>query len=254
MKLYDLIAEQYDAVRPSYPDEVIDEILGTDGDALSVLDVGSGTGISGRQMRDRGAHVLGVDMSAGMSAVADRHGIETEVTPFDDWDPRGRTFDRVVSAQAWHWMDPVSSAQRAEPLLRPGGRLCLFWNLGYHPDDLADALAHTYERALPADSPHMTIGYAVNRSTALPKDFSVVTGAPQAFHQMTEEPFRTFSWEKEYTRDQWLDELGVHTDHLSLPTDARERLFEQIAETVDDFGGKFSMRFHTYLVCATVRR
>src|SRR5690606_8086505 len=118
VKLYDKMAEEYDRSRPSYPDDVIDEILGDSADALSVLDVGSGTGIASRQMKKRGAHVLGLDMSRGMSAVAERHGISTEVAPFETWDPAGRKFDRVTCAQAWHWMDPMGSAAKAASMIR----------------------------------------------------------------------------------------------------------------------------------------
>ncbi|MFD4946779.1 class I SAM-dependent methyltransferase [Streptomyces sp. NPDC058239] len=257
MKLYDQVAESYDRTRPDYPEDVIDEILGGSSGSLSVLDVGCGTGIAARQMRKRGAQVLGVDMSPGMSKVAEQHGIATEVVPFETWDSQGRTFDRVTSGQAWHWMDPVNGATRAGAVLKPGGRLCLFWNLGFHSDDLADALAAAYRRALPPDSPQLTIGYAVSRSTALPADlsapadFGVVTGSPHAFRHMTEEPFRSFPWQHTYTRDEWLDELCSHTDHVALAADVRQNLFEEIGTTIDRFGGSFTMTFITYLVCAT---
>ncbi|MER5869317.1 class I SAM-dependent methyltransferase [Streptomyces sp. NPDC002044] len=252
MKLYDQMAEQYDRSRPSYPDDVIDEILGDVSEELSVLDVGSGTGIASRQMKSRGADVIGLDMSTGMSAVAEQHGIVTELAPFETWDSAGRTFDRVTCAQAWHWMDPFSSALKAASVIRPGGRLCLFWSAGHHPDDLADALAAAYERVLPADSPKMTLGYAVSRSSDLPLDFSVVTGSPRAFAHMVEEPARSFPWSATYTRDQWIDELGTHTDHAALPADVRQNLFDEIGGTIDRFGGAFSMTFSTYLMSATL--
>lgn len=254
VKLYDKMAEEYDRSRPSYPDDVIDEILGDSADALSVLDVGSGTGIASRQMKKRGAHVLGLDMSIGMSAVAERHGISTEVAPFETWDPAGRKFDRVTCAQAWHWMDPFSSAVKAASMIRPGGRLCLFWSAGFHSDELADALGAAYQRALPPGSPKMTIGYAVNRSSDLPVDFSVVTGSPRAFQHMAEEPTKAFPWSATYTRDQWLDELHTHTDHVALPADVRQNLFDEIGSTIDRFGGTFRMTFATYLISATLPR
>ncbi|MEU6184124.1 class I SAM-dependent methyltransferase [Streptomyces coeruleorubidus] len=257
VKLYDQVAEQYDRTRPAYPEEVIDEILGSSAGDLSVLDVGCGTGIAARQLQNRGASVLGVDMSPGMSKIAAEHGITTEVMPFETWESQGRTFDRVTSGQSWHWMDAVDCATRADAVLKPGGRLCLFWNLGFHSDDLADALAAAYRRALPPDSPKLTIGYAVSRSTALPSDlsapadFGVVTGSPHAFRHMTEEPFRAFPWQQDYTRDEWLDELCSHTDHVALDARVRQNLFDEIGTTIDNFGGSFTMTFITYLVCAT---
>ncbi|MDH6707194.1 SAM-dependent methyltransferase [Kitasatospora sp. MAA19] len=254
VKLYDQMADAYDRSRPSYPDDIIDDILGDSADTLSVLDVGSGTGIASRQMAKRGAQVLGLDMSVGMSTVAERHGISTEVVPFETWDPAGREFDRVTCAQAWHWMDPFSSAAKAASVLRPGGRLCLFWSAGFPADDLADALADAYRRVLPPGSPKLTLGYAVSRSSDLPLDFSVVTGSPRAFQHMTEEPARSVPWSATYTRDQWLDELYTHTDHTALPAEVRQNLFDEIGSTIDRFGGAFDMTFATYLFSATAPR
>jgi 2-polyprenyl-3-methyl-5-hydroxy-6-metoxy-1,4-benzoquinol methylase len=78
---------------------LIDEILGPFPSALSVLDVGCGTGIASRLMTKRGAHLSGVELNAGMAHIAERHGISVEVVAFEEWDPAGRTFDRVTSAR-----------------------------------------------------------------------------------------------------------------------------------------------------------
>ncbi len=53
--LFDQHAEAYDRFRPTYPDAVIDELLGLVPVGLDVLDVGCGTGIASRQMAQRGA-------------------------------------------------------------------------------------------------------------------------------------------------------------------------------------------------------
>jgi len=143
-RLFDQEAERYDRCRPVYPDAVIDELLGPEPSGLDVLDVGCGTGIASRQMAERGANVLGVEVAPRMAEIARSHGIEVETAAFEDWRAAGRTFDRVTSAQAWHWLDlPVSTAKAAS-LLRPGGSLCLIWSAGCHPDELADALADVY--------------------------------------------------------------------------------------------------------------
>ena len=124
-KLFDQEAERYDRCRPTYPDAVIDELLGPAPAGLDVLDVGCGTGIASRQMAQRGAKVLGVELAPRMAEIARGHGVDVELAAFEDWDAAGRTFDRVTSAQAWHWLDlPVATAKAAS-VLRPGGRLCL---------------------------------------------------------------------------------------------------------------------------------
>ena len=164
-RLFDEQAERYDRFRPTYPDALIDELLGPEPAGLDVLDVGCGTGIASRQMAERGAKVLGVELAPRMAEIARSHGIDVELGAFEGWDAAGRTFDRVTSAQAWHWLDLPLATSKAASLLRPGGRLCLIWNAGCQPDDLADALEEVYASVVPGGGHRVFRGYAANRST-----------------------------------------------------------------------------------------
>ena len=73
-RLFDQYAEAYDRFRPTYPDAVIDELLGPVAAGLDVLDVGCGTGIASRQMAQRGAKVLGVELAPRMAEIAAAKG------------------------------------------------------------------------------------------------------------------------------------------------------------------------------------
>ena len=84
-KLFDEQAEAYDRFRPTYPDAVIDELLGPAPMDLEVLDVGCGTGIASRQIAQRGAKVLGVELAPRMAEIARRHGIDVEIAAFEAW-------------------------------------------------------------------------------------------------------------------------------------------------------------------------
>ena len=85
-KLFDQEAERYDRCRPTYPDVLIDELLGPEPARQAVLDVGCGTGIASRQMAERGAKVLGVEVAPRMAEIARGHGIDVELSAFEDWD------------------------------------------------------------------------------------------------------------------------------------------------------------------------
>lgn len=249
-KLFDREAERYARTRPGYPSDLVDAILGPDPRGLSVLDVACGTGIASRLMSERGAQVLGVELSPRMAEVARRSGIPVEVSAFETWDPAGRTFDRVTCGQAWHWLDPDARLDRAVTVLRPGGRLCLFWNMGNHPDDLADALRTTYQRVLPPDAPPLLTGYGSNGATDTRPD-SETAHALVDCPELVEPQTAWFSWSRRYTRDGWLDELQTHSDHIALPPEVRRRLLDEIGATIDRFGGAFEMTYATILVSAT---
>jgi 2-polyprenyl-3-methyl-5-hydroxy-6-metoxy-1,4-benzoquinol methylase len=156
---------RYDRCRPLYPDALIDEVLDPEPAGLDVLDVGCGTGIASRAMAERGAEVLGGGSRSTMAEIARSHGIDVEISAFEGWDAAGRSFDRVTSARPWHWLDMRVATAKAASLPRPGGRLCLIWSAGFHPDDLADALAEVYASVVPSGGHPLFRGYAANWST-----------------------------------------------------------------------------------------
>ena len=250
-RLFDQQAEAYDRFRPTYPDAVIDELLGPAPAGLDVLDVGCGTGIASRQIVQRGAKVLGVELAPRMAEIARGHGIEVEIAAFEGWDAAGRTFDRVTSAQAWHWLDLPIATAKAASVLRPGGGLCLIWNAGCQPDDLADALEEVYASVVPPGGHRLLRGYAANRlsdvKARLDSEIDAVSAAPE-FGAPTE---RWFPWTRTYQRDEWLDQLVSRSDHTTLEPAVRDRLFEAIGSVIDDHGGSFVMNFETVLIAAT---
>ena len=249
-RLFDREAERYDRSRPTYPATLVDDVLGPSPRGLSVLDVACGTGIASRLMAQRGARVLGIDLNPAMAEVAERHSIPTEVGEFETWDPAGRTFDRVTCAQAWHWLDPAVSARKAASVLRPGGRLCVFWNIGHHPDGLAGALQAVYERILPPGSAPLKSSYAVNTASDPRADFSDVVEALRACAGLATPRTTSFAWSRTYTRDLWLDELLSHSDHIALAPAVRQELLAEVGATIDRFGGAFEMSFATILISA----
>jgi SAM-dependent methyltransferase len=96
-------AEEYDRHRPRYPAALIAGLVADD---ARVLDVGAGTGIASAQLVGAGAEVLAVEPDSRMARVAAGKGIHVEQATFEDWQPAGRSFDLVVFAQSFHWVQP----------------------------------------------------------------------------------------------------------------------------------------------------
>lgn len=238
--------ERYDRARPRYPAALVDAIVaaspGTD-----VLDVGCGTGIAARQFQAAGCTVLGVDVDARMAEYARRGGLAAEVAAFETWDPAGRTFDAVVAGQTWHWIAPVPGAAKAAGVLRPGGRLAVFWNVFRPAPGVREAFSAVHRRVLP-DSPRDPWAAA-----ALDGYAALFAGAADGIRQSgafgDPEEWR-FDWERPYTRDEWLDQLRTGGDAGRLPPDRLADLLAGTGAAVDAMGGGFTMRYTAVVVTA----
>ena len=234
--------ERYDRARPRYPQPLIDRVAAR---AHEVLDVGCGTGIVARQLTAAGCQVLGVDHDERMAALA---GVAVEIARFESWDADGRTFDAVVSGQTWHWIDPHEGAKKAAEVLRPGGRLYLFWNAAQPPPELSEAFAQIYRRIIP-DVPIFD-----PRRSAVDVYTAGLTRAEEGMRAHFGEPERwRDDWQRDYTRDEWLDQIPSLGGHSLLPPAKLEELLDGIGNAVDAAGGGFTMQYATLTTSAEVR-
>jgi SAM-dependent methyltransferase len=248
------VAAAYDRTRPTYPAALIDELLAEG--ARRVLDVGCGTGKAARLFLDRGCDVLGVEPDPGMAAIAREHGVTVEVSRFEDWDPRGRTFELVGSGQAWHWVDPEVGPAKAATVVEPGGRFGAFWNHYFYPPEVQKTVRPVYARLAPeladgsvAGATAAALGLGSVGGTSARRAALVATGV------FTEDEILSFPWSRRYTTATWLEQLSTHSDHGTLPEERRRALLTALAEAFDGMdGGAIELPYVTTLVTARRRR
>ncbi|AUG75197.1 SAM-dependent methyltransferase [Kitasatospora sp. MMS16-BH015] len=158
-------AEQYDAARPGYATELVDEVLAYARLAgRPALEVGAGTGKATVPFAERGVPVLCVEPDDRMAAVLRRNtapypGVQVEVADFNEWQPGERRFGLLFAATSWHWLTPGRRFELAHAALEPGGAIALFWN----PQGIIDPALHAelaeIDRRYGVDgSPHAQLG------------------------------------------------------------------------------------------------
>jgi SAM-dependent methyltransferase len=238
--------ERYDRTPPPYPDALVEAIVAAS-PGRDVVDVGSGTGIAARQFQSAGCRVLGVEPDARMAEFARRTGVETEVAKFEDWDSAGRQFDAVIAGQAWHWVDPVAGAAKAAQVLRPDGRLAVFWNAFQPPPDLADAFAAVYRRELP-DLPFNPWAQSA-LDAYLGMGAKAADGMRQAVAFSQPDQWQ-FEWHRLCTRDEWLDQVPSAGGHSLLPPAQLDALLAGMGAEIDAAGGSFTAQYTALVVIA----
>jgi SAM-dependent methyltransferase len=244
-------AGRYDRARPTYPADLIARIVAAS-PGPDFLDAGCGTGISSRLFQAAGCRVLGLDPDRRMAELARAGGTETEVAKLEDWDPAGRAFDAVTAAQAWHWVDPVAGAAKAASVLRPGGRLAVFWNVFQPPAELGEAFDAVFRRLRPDSPPGGGFWSRPLLGTYRLGGAKAAEGMRQA--AAFGEPEEWLShWERPYTRDEWLDLVPTTGGFTRLPEAVRREVLAGLGAAVDAAGGAFTMGYATLAVTAARR-
>jgi SAM-dependent methyltransferase len=216
------VADEYDRHRPRYPQALIGRLVTAPG--LSVLDVGAGTGISSAQLAGAGAHVLAVEPDEQMAARCLAKGVPVERSTFEDWQPRGRTFDLVTFGQSFHWVDPDVALPKLASLLTAGGRLALMWNRVTASDSTRRGL----ER--------ISAGYGV--TTPASTSANNAETALQALLRRGE-----FTVERvevgeglHYSTEDWLSLVFTHSNHVVLEPAAKSELRKRLRDVLGDDG------------------
>ena len=122
--------ENYVKYRPGYPDELV-EVLRREGlpDGASVVDVGSGTGISTDLFLRHGCVVTGVEPNAAMRSAAVARGHHVVEGTAEATGLAGGYADLVFCAQAFHWVKREEAKREFLRIVKPGGLIALAWNL-----------------------------------------------------------------------------------------------------------------------------
>jgi SAM-dependent methyltransferase len=248
--IFDRAAADYAALRPSHPAALVDDVLAYAqvGPGVRVLEVGAGTGQATRLFAARGLRVTAVEAGTAMAAALRVSVPDVEVIEgrFEDL-ALPRAFSLVLSATAWHWIDPAVGYARAHDALLPGGALALFWNVHVRGDDdvgFFDATQDLYAAA----------GMARQRLAPERHSGEDRTPAIVASGHFGEVVRRRHPWRAEYDASSYARLVGTYSDHLALPDDVRARLLGGIAALIDArFGGRIAKHYLADLYVARAR-
>ena len=237
-RVFNEVPEVYDRVRPGYPDELFADLVTITGmdDTSSVLEVGCGTGQATRSLAALGHRVTAVEPGANLAALARRRltafdNVEIERSTFEEWDDRGRRFDVLVAASAWHWVDPSIGWQRAHDVLRPGGWMALLGNVVVRRPGEPEVYAETadlHERLCPGnpDWKHPPVEDDVRTTN---EGWGLIADAGALFGPPTAHWYPTVQW---FNGEGFADLLRSTSMYRKLDRDVRDRLLDAIAERI----------------------
>jgi SAM-dependent methyltransferase len=244
------VAEQYERARPSYPAAAIDEVLAYAGvePGEPVVEVGAGTGKATRLLTARGLRVLAIEPDPAMAAICARASdpalVEVQVTDFESWRPREHV-GLLLSAQAWHWLDPQLRWRRAAEALRRGGAVAALWTLPvWERIPLRAALDEVYAATVPEMAPGFPL-HPASRPERL----------AERWHEEVAEGFAdvragTHDWTQRYGASEYAELIATHQDHIRLETGQKGALLDRVRGTIERDGGTIEMAYRTSVCMA----
>jgi SAM-dependent methyltransferase len=213
-------AHNYDTHRPRYPGQLINDVLAPG--VRRVLEAGAGTGIASMQFIERGAELLAVEPDTRMAAVAQAKGIPVEIATFEQWEPAGRRFDRVVFAASFHWVDPAVALPKVRGILDNGGQLALIWNRLRPTGPTRAEFESIYRDYMNVDR---------RRTDGNPDEIvDLLTAAGFTVTQ------RRYPHDLHYSAQQWVDIAFTFSHQLILPADKASELRARLIERIGSMG------------------
>jgi SAM-dependent methyltransferase len=245
-------AAAYDAVRPGYPAGIVEVLIARAGlgRASEVLEIGCGTGQLTRDLAPTGCAIVCLEPSAELACLARRNlarfpNVRVQEATFECFEPVPSTFDLVVAATSFHWVDPRVRCQRPHQTLRPGGLLGVLTNA--HPGPWTGFFERVQD-VYGAVAPELTQTGERGQTETWADDLASELAASGLFAQT-----EAFSerWQKRFGRDDYLALLSTFSPHRQLPEDQRERLFAAIGRLIDEeYGGYVEQPYSTILCLA----
>lgn len=231
---FDAVAEVYERGRPSYPAQLVDELLALTGigPGSKVLEIGPGTGQLSVALAERGVSLFAVELGFSLAAVARRKlacfaDAEVLVADFDEWIEAAGSFDSVIAATSFHWLNASSRIAKCAALLRPGGTLAVIetrWGVAAHDDPFFAASQTCYARWTPNHDPAFR--------QVRPQDVRPVClglGLPE----LATIAHRRHVVAREYRTAAYRDLLSTFSDVLILEPHLRAGLLACISELIE---------------------
>ena len=188
---FDRLAVEYDTYRGGYSRTLYDQLveLGFQS-GWHVLDIACGTGMASAPLGERGMKITGVDLSEPMLERARMRLPDgtfvrgkAEELPFKDHE-----FDATVCAQAIHWMDQRKAITEMTRVIKPGGRVAVWW------------------KTLMDDDPIRVLRQAASEVVGVEQPPDLMTGSFRAFfaHPFKERTVRVIPHVIMTDVDRWL--------------------------------------------------
>lgn len=236
--IHDQVARLYDRARPGYPAALFDDIVSYAklNDQSRILEVGCGSGQATLPLARRGYAVDCLEPGAQMASIARANlarfpKATVQRADFESFSHPPASYDLLLSATAFHWVDPKIRFRKARDLLVDRAALALFWHRPVQTEasgDFLEAVQRVYQSAAPELSSNRMPPPHPDQAATEYEDLIPASGC------FSELEIRRHYTATPYSARAYVDLLATFSDHQKLEASKRKRLLADIEKLIDE--------------------
>jgi SAM-dependent methyltransferase len=247
---FDSVASLYNEIRPTYPDELFSSLMKVTGllPGDKVLEIGPGTGQATKPLAMLGFDVLGIELGTALTSIAVG---ELKAYPtvrivqgdFENITLPQNSFDLVVAATSFHWINPDVRFAKPHALLKDNKYLAII-HTHHISDDRGDIF---FKTSLPIFDRFNFVDVPV---PSLPPADSI---KPTTLDGTRFRPvhFQCFRSVFNYSADDFCKLLNTYSNHLAASSDQLEGFLAEIRTLINnEFNGRIEKHFLMSLTVA----
>lgn len=232
------VAEQYEKYRPTYPDDLIQNIIVYSGLLYhdQILEIGCGTGQATSSFVLEGFNnITCIELGENLANFTkdkfkDVEGLNVINTSFEEWNIIPNYFKLAISGTAFHFIEPSFGYKKVYESLQPGGSTGFFWTVHVPQyDELFSEIRRSYQKYAPHldDSKGRTPEEIITERKKITADTNL-------FYDLD---VKEYLWYQEYSADDYVELLNTNSRHRLLDEENRSNLFREIKDAIQSHGG-----------------
>ncbi len=224
----------YAHYRPPYLDDIIDQACQhlPSASQAHLLELGSGPGNATIHFAQRDYAVLCLEPNPKACEFAKQllqkyPRISIFNTTFEEWSAPSQSFDAVLAATSFHWLDPHTRCAAIARLLKPQGKIILLYNASPQPNaEIQAQLQPVYEQYAPE---------LINFEDLQTQQHNIETISQSLITSgyFTDLTVQQAIADLNYTYEDYLSLLSTFSPYIALAPERRQNLFEQLRTALE---------------------
>ena len=248
-KTFNASADYYDKFRPTYPENLVIDIIKKTGvnSKSKILEIGAGSGKATELFVKRGLNITCIEPGSNLAAEGKKKFQHTNqvkyiISRFEEWQEVSGFYDLIISAQAFHWVPKPLGYEKCFNALKTDKHMALFWNFYLSSGEEVDVELQDLFKEYPVayldskESLENRINQNIDeiKGIGLFKNIEVIR----------------YPWSQVYSIEDYIGFLKTGNGYLILNNEKKEIVEDKVREIMGRHGGNITKFYECTLFLA----